>query len=510
MKYYKEVVLKRLNLLAKLFIGLPIIQLCTGIFIVALVKKFWLVLLTVGAVFILLKLLVNKLQIQAFVWILWGIVLMLLRMTFLYRADKAYIDPDLIGQQVFIRVRVGEGVSKHGSFLKHEADLIAVERNGSWRDASGKVLIYGGLYPPVNEGEVWELQGKLGELPEFRDGEFSYEEYLRGKGIEAVMFRPDVDFTGKVDLPIYRKWLLKIRTNIVKKINRQLPEPHSSLLAGILFGIESEMPEDFATALRITGTTHIIAASGYNVGLIKRIVDSLLKFLDKTWRYLLSIILIWLYVIFLGAGIPIVRAGISGTLVIVAALLGRKAYAGMTLIISGAILVFADPSVLSEISFQLSFLATFGMIFLFPSLKALFPGMPDWLEESALSSIAAVLSTLPVILGSFGKVSLISFLANMLVLGVLDVMMEVGIWIVLLPINFFITKVAALLAWVYLEYFVSVVVYLSNFKYAVWDVGEVRGYVPILIMGAIILFVLLFYPREKVIFSEVEQEFLKI
>jgi competence protein ComEC len=189
-------------------------------------------------------------------------------------------------------------------------------------------------------------------------------------------------------------------------------------------------------------------------------------------------------------------------------LLGQKAEQGVVLVLSGAILVLINPRNYSSISFQLSFLATFGMIYLVPSLESAFEFLPKWLKNSVLESLGAMIVTTPVILNSFGKISIISFVANLLVIEVLNLIMKVGIWVVLLPEKLFLIKLFASVCWIFLEYFVSVVEVLAQFKYAVIDFGDTPGYVSLVIYLSVGFFVLKFFPAQAPLTSEEKMEYL--
>src|SRR3989338_6680466 len=151
-------------------------------------------------------------------------------------------------------------------------------------------------------------------------------------------------------------------SNFSSIINSTLPEPQASLLNGILFGVRGSMPFDFYQALITTGTLHIIALSGMNITILINLTAKATLFLGRRISIIVTICLIALFVMFVGAGPTIVRAAIMGSLSLIAIYFGRVYFSLLSLIMASLVMLLFYPDLIGNISFQLSFLATLGII----------------------------------------------------------------------------------------------------------------------------------------------------
>ncbi len=269
-------------------------------------------------------------------------------------------------------------------------------------------------------------------------------------------------------------------THIAEKINELLPEPHASLLLGMIFGIRTTMPPDFYEALLTTGTIHMIALSGMNISIIIRLLfDSASPLLGKHGSVAVTLLGIALFLYIVGLGPTIVRAAIMGSLTIVASYLGRKSLPLYFLGAAGFIMVCINPAVVGDISFQLSFLATLGIILFGGSASShvatKHPEFPSNLTIAVITwlwavvradlriTLSAQLFTVPVILFNFHRISLISPLANVMVGWLVPFIMYGGLLLVFCSYVF--KPLALLLSWVLwvpLTVFITVITWLSR------------------------------------------------
>lgn len=207
------------------------------------------------------------------------------------------------------------------------------------------------------------------------------------------------------------KAVSNLRQKLISLFSRTLPSPSSNLLLGIIFGIKEQMPKDFSDNLKTTGVFHVIAASGMNVTLIGGFISTgLAFFLKRQIAIVLSIVGIMFYAVLAGLEASIIRASIMGILVFSAQIMGRQTLAVNGLALAGFIMLFMDPTLISDIGFQLSFTATAGILFI----------------KRVPTTIAAQLATLPILLSNFGIYSIYSILVNGLVLWVVPILMMVG------------------------------------------------------------------------------------
>lgn len=251
-------------------------------------------------------------------------------------------------------------------------------------------------------------------------------------------------------------------------LNSLLPEPQVSLLNGILFGTKASMPADFYQSLVTTGTLHVIALSGMNISIMANLFAQTTLFLGRRYSGVLTIILIVMFVFFVGPSPSVVRAAIMGCLSLIAVYFGRQSWGSLSLFLAGGIMLLANSSLIFDLSFQLSFLATLGIILAGRKLKCQ-PGkgllykLYFPLKENLLLTLSAQLFTLPILFYNFHRISLISPVSNILVEWVMQPVMVLGLvsailgW-VWLPFGL----IPAWLAWVPLTYFITVIRWLAG------------------------------------------------
>jgi len=303
------------------------------------------------------------------------------------------------------------------------------------------------------------------EITTFRFPEFHYGERLEVEGV--------VEKKNFLEFPEIRKigeektilgLVYRLRRKIEGIYRQSLPEPYSSLLSGIVLGIKSEMPSSFYNSLQKTGTLHVVVASGMNVSILAgTLVSFLILFLRRQIAVFLSFILIWFYVFLAGAEIPILRAGIMGSLAFLAQGLGREEDAWRAFGLSALFLLFLNPLSIFDLGFQLSFGATFGILFFGSFFSRLFSRLPNQIRSDFSQTLAAQITTLPIILLNFGYYSPFSPLVNVLIAWVLPWIMRLGMVIASFGlIFFFLGRIFAFLTFPFLAYFVFIIKLFSG------------------------------------------------
>ncbi|MGH2523079.1 MAG: ComEC/Rec2 family competence protein, partial [Anaerolineales bacterium] len=200
------------------------------------------------------------------------------------------------------------------------------------------------------------------ETPPVFDG-FSYRDYLARQGVHSQIRQARVTFiAARQANPIYQR-LFDFKARALAVLAQIFPEPHAALLSGILLGIESRIPEDLKDAFSVTGTSHIIAISGFNIALIAGLFAALANRLFGAQRgAVIAILGIGAYTLLVGAGASVVRAAIMGSLALVAGRLGRQVAGLNTLSVAVLLMTLLDPFTLWDVGFQLSAAATLGLI----------------------------------------------------------------------------------------------------------------------------------------------------
>ena len=222
-----------------------------------------------------------------------------------------------------------------------------------------------------------------------------------------------------------------VRRNAAAALARVLPEPEAGLAAGILIGLRERVDRELAADFTTAGVSHVVAISGWNIAIVAAAVAALGGSLGRRRRSVLTMLAIVAYVCFSGASPSVVRAAAMAGVVLLARESGRAGRAAAALGWAVVLLLLADPSLIADAGFQLSSLATAGLIAWATPLGeriGRFGGgrVPNWLAESLGVSLAAQAATLPVVLATFGRLALISPAANLCIVPVVPVAMAAG------------------------------------------------------------------------------------
>ncbi len=259
-----------------------------------------------------------------------------------------------------------------------------------------------------------------------------------------------------------------IFTNI---INSYLPEPHASLLNGIIFGVNLRTTKDFFYQLKVVGLLHIVVLSGINITLLASVVTSLTSPLGKKQSIFISIFVIIIFIIFVGPDAPVIRAGFMGVLTLIAILYGRKSSILYTLLLSIVFILLFWPEWLKTVSLQLSYGATLGIVLFGQVLnvktKNRFQKIKHDIWKELKPSLAAQLFTVPIILFYFKQISLIAPLSNLLTAPVIAPLMIFGFLTAILgKIHYLLGLPFAYISFGILQYIIVIINFLSKLPYA--------------------------------------------
>ncbi len=283
-------------------------------------------------------------------------------------------------------------------------------------------------------GDWIVAEGKLNEPKNFED--FDYQKYLERFNVYAVMSYPKALILKNHRLNPVNEFLLQIKSAFAKRISQFIKEPQASLLMGILIGARKTLPQSVMDNFNNTGVSHVIAISGYNISVIIKALESLAKLFGRRVSFWLSVIFIFGFVILSGASASVIRAAVMGALLLVAFNIGRQYSITPALFFAALAMLVINPKILFwDIGFQLSFAATFGIVYFSPLLDSLTSRWPNPIQIKSilLTTMAAIVSTLPLILFYFGRLSVVAPLVNILILPFVPLTMLLG-FLTVLPV----------------------------------------------------------------------------
>ena len=347
------------------------------------------------------------------------------------------------------------------------------------------VRIKGAALMRLNADAQWQL----GDLIRFtaapqtpsENEDFSYRDYLERQGIYTIIYYPtSVHLIAQGQTNPFQLALEKVRQRASQTIFDLFPQPESGLLAGILLGNDNDLPQALTQAYRDTGTAHIIAISGFNMAILAGFFTFLFsRALNRYWAAALSGLALMVYAIFVGASPSVMRAALMAVLAFGGHLIGRKNGGLNALGLTAGLMCLVNPLLLWDASFQLSFMATLGLVlfanpletWLDALLQKRFPEetahrLTGPVSEYFLFTLAAQVTTLPVIALQFKRLSLTSLAANPLVLPVQPAVLIMGgvstLCGMALPA---VGKVLAAITWPLLAYSNRMVEALAKYKW---------------------------------------------
>ena len=354
-------------------------------------------------------------------------------------------------------------------------------------------------YPEPQYGDVVRLVGTL-ETPPVLDT-FSYKEYLASRGVHSLLRNATLETLPGREGSALLRWMYAYKRDLRRAIEKALPNPDAGLLSGILLGLDHTLPADLAEDFRITGLTHIIVISGFNITLVTQaVVLSTRRLFHRYAGLWISLGAIALFTLFVGPTPPVLRAALMGGVFLLGQLLGRRGQVLHGLALASLIMTAVNPLLLWSVSFQLSFASTFALVLLEPILARrahewlLLQAGTDratrWigpLRDILIATTAAQIMTLPVAWFHFRQISLIALLANGLVLPVQPAILFLGaataglawLW---LPLG----RIMGVLVWLPLRYSIVVVQRLARVPWAAVELPLVGPIVVWAIYGLIL------------------------
>ncbi len=365
------------------------------------------------------------------------------------------------------------------------------------RDVRGRLLVYVPRYPEIHYGDRIAVTGTLERPPVYED--FSFEAFLAREGIFALLRSTDASVIASHQANPILDVLLQAKEYAHRTLLSLLPEPQGAFLAGILLGIEQGIPQALREAFEVTGTSHIVAISGFNLTMVAAMVSQLArKLLRRRGALLAALVGIWAYVLLVGAHASVSRAGVMSSLIALGQQEQRRTHGPTSLAAAVVVLSLANPFVLWDSGFQLSVAATLGMMLYVPTLttwstallsrllnRKLAETIVRILGDILIVTIAVQILTLGITVSSFHALPLVAPLTNLLILPAQPFIMvfgglAVGTSLVFGPLG----QAFAWIAWLFLAYTTEIVELTAALPHASIPLAPVP---PALIWGYYVL-----------------------
>jgi len=409
-------------------------------------------------------------------------------------STRPVITPELIAyyndQPVEFQVEgvVAESPDQRDTYtnIRMRVEQLHNKEENSFSPVSGLILVRTFSTGEFQYGDRIQVQGRIQTPAENED--FSYRDYLAHQGIYSFMVADNIDLVGRGNGNPLLTVLYAFQRRALSVIYRIFPDPEASLVAGIILGVQSGIPAEVQEAFRLTGTSHIIVISGFNITIIALMFTYLFsRILGRYKGAIFTTIGIIFYTLMVGANPAVVRAAILGLFTLLGHLIGRRQSGPNSLAFVAAAMAGFTPDALWDVSFQLSFAATLGIMLYaepftrgFTSLASHFiprdraERLARPVGEYFLITLAAQLTTLPLIVYYFQRISITSLIANPLILPVQPAVMTLGGLAALTGVIFQpLGQLFAWMAWPFTAYTIRVVESLATIPHGSIPLGQV-------------------------------------
>ncbi len=338
---------------------------------------------------------------------------------------------------------------------------------GEAESIRGNVQVSAKRYPEYRYGDEVELTGELKTPTDNLEG-FDYQNYLQKDGIYSVIAFPEIKTISEGNGNMIMTKILDVKDGLRNSLYKTISPPESEILGAILLGDKRKLSEDLKEKLNVTGTRHITAISGMHIAIISNIL--LFFFISLgLWRhhaFYASTIVLILFIVMVGAPASAVRAGVMGGTLLLSQNLGRPKSAPRAILYAALIMLFINPLLLRfDVGFQLSFLAVMGIALFSQWFSGRLTFLPDIFQLRGVfaMTLSAQLLTLPILVTTFGRLSLVSLPANILIVPLIPFIMIGGFFsglggIISEPLG----RVISWPIWLVLKYTTSVIDFFAG------------------------------------------------
>ena len=431
-------------------------------------------------------------------WRRWGTVRMLVTSLVCFMAlvgiirtqwfEAQFADTTLITQ-------VGQPVELVG-IVATEPDKRATFTQLYLDTGSDRILVRADRFTDVSYGDELLVSGRIDRPQVFMTDTgrvFDYPKYLQVRGVQYVVSFAEVQVVSKGNGNWSLAQLYQVKQTFINVLSLAINSPQVDLGVGLLLGVKQALGDELETAFRQTGIIHIVVLSGYNVMLVVGFFWWLSSWvLPLRGRVVFGLVGITLFALLVGLSATVVRASIMAAVMLVGLWLGRPYDVLRALLFAAAVMVLINPYILLyDIGFQLSFMATLGLVLILPQFESTLATQARRLKLKDLfaATVVTQIFVLPLLMYHIGEVSLVSVLVNMLVLPVVPIAMILTFvtglaGLLAVPLG----ALVGLIAYLPLQYIIYVAESFATLPFAVVVVPEISVWIVVsmyVVLGSI-------------------------
>ncbi len=311
-----------------------------------------------------------------------------------------------------------------------------------FRHEKGKAILYADHQKELDYGDILVVEGNF-----IKPTPKGYANYLKKEGIYHLSYYPEIKKIGNEKNFFYERIYL-LREKLQENLRKSVRAPEVFLLEAVVLGKRDSFSDNLNEMLSISGTRHITAISGMHIVIISSLLFFLLTFflLSRKKAVILSLLFIGFFIIFVGAPVSAIRAGIMGGLLLLSYFFYRQVFSFNLIIFAATILLLFNPFLLHfDLGFQLSFLAVCGIFFLYLPIKDFLSGKGgdnvktekrdgfrkffhrhEKVTDILSITLSAQIFVFPLILYNFGHISLFSVFMNIIIVPLLPLILVLG------------------------------------------------------------------------------------
>lgn len=335
-------------------------------------------------------------------------------------------------------------------------------RTGKYKNKKFIVYINKKNKKLLEYGDLIEIKGEYSAPEVARNYKgFDYSQYLKTLNIYGTIKVEESKIINKNQLSPILISINNIKEKMIDNANRNMPKRTANLLLGILIGERDNIQEDIIESFRTANLSHILAVSGAHTSYIILGITYLISKSKTPKRigYIITIIILLIFIIITGASYSVVRACIMAIVVIGAKICYRKENFFTSICISLIIILIQNPFAINDIGLKLSFMGTAGIIIFNKSITNFFIKLKikQKIAEALSVTFSAQLMIMPITILNFNTISLTFFISNILaspLLGIIIIFGFISIFIssILNPIS----KILFLILHIFLELLILV------------------------------------------------------
>lgn len=343
-------------------------------------------------------------------------------------------------------------------------------------------------YKKIKVGSEIKLTGKFKDLNKMSYESFDYGRYLRSMGYKGLIYLKDYSIVGN---NLMYEYIYKAKSYISNTI-RYLYKTNSDFINSMMLGQKDDLSQNEKLMFTRTGTSHIIAISGFHTGILSGLIIFMMGKINKIYKLIVLSTMMFIYSAMVGNSPSIIRAIMFMISLYLSFFLDRKMDKISTLSFIGILFVINNPYIIYNISFQLSFLATLSIIYFYGYIN-------NKLNIKIISlTLSANILTIPIIYYNFEGIPLVSILGNIIIVPFVGIIIYLAMLsLILFNINIYISSIV-----VYINRFILETIYvllekISNLDFAYIAIEEPKLYY--VIIYYIVVFLYMIYKEAKTI-----------